>query len=352
MPRIAFAWPGLPDYAARCIRGVIKRQAMPVSVVATPPSVPIEGMERSLGQPVHWIDGSNPDAGWSSLGTKVPDVLFCGGYSLPAFNALARRVHQEGGRVILMSDNNWQGSLRQRTLDPLRHRLLFRSRFDGIFVPGASGERVAHSWGYRNGAVARGLYGADPTLFHWGPPLQERSRTFLFVGQFIARKNVLGLAEAFVRFADQFPDWSLSLCGAGVQENNIPRHPGIEVRGFVQPLQLAELLRQVRCLVLPSLEEHWGVVVHEAVLSGCALALSTTVGAADDLARNENAVLFPPGDTEAIARALADIAVWDDDRWTLAARVSRELAAAFGPEAFADGVDSLIPPLNGKVLRK
>jgi len=89
----------------------------------------------------------------------------------------------------------------------------------------------------------------------------------------------------------------------------------IRVESFVQPPELADLMRKARCLVLPSLEEHWGLVLHEATLSGCALAVTTAIGASDDLARAENAVLFPPRDETAMEGALRNIAAWDDARW-------------------------------------
>lgn len=347
MNAIAFAWPGLPDYAARCIRAVIDRQETAVTVVATRPNVPIKGMEQSLGQPVIWLDDVKALSSWSSLRSDVPKVLFCGGYSTPAFNTLAKQVRKQGGSVILMSDNNWRGRLRQYTIDPVRHRLFFRSRFDGIFVPGISGIRLARSWGYKTERIAAKLYGADPALFNGGPPLAERPKTFLYVGQFIDRKNVLRLAEAFVSFAERNADWRLQLCGSGPLADRIPKHPRISVLGFVQPPQLAQLLRQVRCLVLPSYEEHWGLVVHEAALTGCALALSETVAAADDLARSENAVLFRPHNTAAIGRALATLAAWDVERWTQAEDASRRLAQAFGPAPFAESVSRLASKRSG-----
>ncbi len=348
--RIAFAWPEFPDYAARCIRALVDRTRFPVTVVASRASVPIEGMERSLGQSVNWIDSKQKLYTWSSLGLDRPDVLFVGGYSLASFNALSEDVRQYGGKVVLMSDNNWTGTLRQKYVDPFRHRLLLRRRFDSIFVPGASGEHVASSWGYGPGETATGLYGADPTLFYGGGPLLERRKTFLFVGQFIDRKNVLGLVEAFLRVADLIPDWTLSLCGNGPLVKLIPDHPRIAVNGFVQPSELAERLRNVRCLVLPSLEEHWGLVVHEAALSGCVLALTDTVGAGADLAGHDNAVLFPGADTDAIGRALLEIAAWNNARWVAGEAGSRERAAQFGPNRFAEGAASLVIKLTGKSI--
>jgi glycosyltransferase involved in cell wall biosynthesis len=346
--RIGFAWPGLPDYAARCIRMVIESNNSQVTVVATKPVVPIEGMEHSLGQRVHWVEG-NKAISWAALGTVPSDILFVGGYSLPAFNALASEVREAGGKVVLMSDNNWTNSIIQKVVEPIRHRLMFRHRFDGIFVPGVSGERVAKSWGYSPTETASGLYGADSSLFHGGKALHERGKTILSVGQFIERKNVVGLAEAFVQVADKMPGWKLALCGSGPLANRLPVHPRVEVHGFVQPTQLADMLRSARCLVLPSIEEHWGLVVHEAALSGCALALSKTVGAADDLARPENALLFPPGQINPIAAAILEISRWNDLRWEAAEAMSRRLAAGFGPARFVAGVERLTAKLQGAV---
>jgi glycosyltransferase involved in cell wall biosynthesis len=190
------------------------------------------------------------------------------------------------------------------------------------------------------------MYGADPALFHGGKPLHLRSKTILYVGRLVPIKNVVGLTQAFVRFAKDYPDWVLRICGSGQQRGLLPDHPQIQVEDFVQPPQLAEIMRDARCLVLPSLYEPWGVVVHEAALSGCALALSKAVGAADDLARPENAILFKPGDVDLIERALRTIAGWDDSQWQRAELTSRELARQFGPEKFADAVDRVIEILG------
>lgn len=340
MSRIAFLWRHLPDYAARLIRAAIARGHQ-VDVIATRPYVPIEGMERSLGQRVHWIRDTT-DTTFEALGLGVPDVVFQGGYHVPAFNRLADVARAAGAGVVLMADNSARPALRQRVVDPLRHRLLFVPRFDGIFVPGLSGRRFARAMGYDPARTVTGFYGADPAVFGDGGPLEARPRQLLFVGQFIARKNVLGLAEAFVRVAERHPGWSLVLCGSGPQQDAIPAHPQIAVRGFLQPDALSDMLRRSRALVLPSLCDHWGLAVHEAALSGCALALSDGIGAADDFACPANAVRFAAGDGDALAGALDEMMGWDEAGWQVARAVSLAVARRFGPERFADGVERLV----------
>lgn len=347
MVKIGFLWPGLPDYAARCIRAVIERSPYSITVVATQPNVPIEGMEHSLGRSVIWVEASDDTVTWSQFAESPPDILFCGGYSVSAFNALAREVRDFGGSVVLMSDNNGREGFHCRLIEMVRHRLFYKRNFQGIFVPGASAAKVAKEWGYETYLTEQCLYGADPALFKGGDALNSRPKHFLFVGQFIDRKNVLKLVEAFINFCNIHPDWTLGLCGSGPRLRDIPAHQRISIHGFVQPLQLAEMLRQTRCLILPSETEHWGLVVHEATLSGCALALSKRVGAAEDLAHPCNSVLFNPKEVTDITHSMCKIAEWSDAQWRQAEDTSRRLATFFGPEPFSNSVNSIVAKISG-----
>lgn len=339
---IGFLWAGLPDYAARCLRAVVDAHSGDVLVVATTPKVPIKGMEISLGRRIYWVEPGDRAISWQGLGLAVPGVLFCGVASIPAFDCLIRECVQKNARLILMSDHNWLGTLRQICFERVRHRIFYRRKFRAAFVPGRAGVRWATAMGYRGSEISTGLYGADSTIFYGGSPLYLREKTFLFVGQFVPRKNVMGVARAFIRIASDFPEWKLRLCGAGWQRDQIPEHPQIDVLEFVQPPRLSELLCASRCLVLPSLKEHWGLVVHEAVLTGCALALTDVVGAAHDLASVANAVLFSPGDEGSIEEGLRTIASWDEHRWQDAEEASRQLAEQFGPKQFAAAVKYLV----------
>jgi glycosyltransferase involved in cell wall biosynthesis len=211
-----------------------------------------------------------------------------------------------------------------------------------MIVPGRQGKRLMRWFGMPTDRVRGGMCGADPALFGAGDSLPLRPRTFLFVGQFIARKNVVGLANAFMRFSRSRPEWTLRLCGSGEQRDLIPRDGRIIVEDFVQPAQLAERYRQARFFVLPSLFEAWGLVVHEASLSGCALVLSDCIGSADDLATPRNGVRFRAGSDDDLVRALHEAADFDDARLLEAGMESRRLAREFGPERFGREVADLI----------
>ncbi len=347
MIHIAFAWPGFPDYGARAIAAVIAAGFAEVTVIGTKPSVPIEGMEQSLGQKVHWVDENDPALTWDGLSIGQPDLVFVGGWTTAAYNGLVAKCSEKGIPVVAMVDTCWKGSFRQRVLDPLRHRLLFRGRYDALFVPGASGVRYARHMGYPAQRIKTGLYGVDHSRFPLGRPMAKRKKEFIFAGQFIERKNPLGLARAFVRFAERHPEWTLRLCGSGPLKAEIPEHPRLILNDFVQPAGLSLLLQQSRALILPSLEEHWALVIHEAALSGCALALSEVHGSIPELARRENSLLYAAGSDAAIESTLEKLANWSDDQWEAARLKSHDLASAFGPERFCatvkDFAEQLVP---------
>lgn len=333
-PRIAFSWYGLPQYAARLMREAIAQLSEPCSVVGSRPLVPVGGIEAALGQAVHWVDPERRLT-WLELGLNVPELYFQSGWRYPAFSALGAEVKKAGGKVIGLSDANWRGDLRQVILGAVAFRLRYRSRFDSMLVPGKEGRRLMRWFGFRPDQIHMGMYGADPTLFTRGSSLSARPKRFLFVGQFIARKDVLRLANCFIEFAKDNPDWSLHMCGNGPLAADIPAHPSICVEDFVQPEDLPALFHSARYLILPSLTEAWGLVVHEAASTGCALLLSDRVGSATDLGGSRNLLRFRHGDSPSLLRALKTAAAATSDDLDAAEAESIELAASFGPNRFA-----------------
>jgi len=342
MTNVAFSWSGLPHYGARLLRGFIQSWNAPCPVIGTRPDVPLRGIEEALGQSVVWVGRGDPSLSWAGLGLPTPSAFFQAGWSEPSFVALGNEVRAAGGKVILMMDNKLRTGLRGGLVVPLVFRIRFHGKFDGALVPGRSGRALALRLGFSQDAVRAGLYGSDPALFSGGSPLAERPREILFVGQFIPRKDVIGLCEAFLSIADRLGDWSLRLCGSGPQRSDLPDHPRIQVEDFVQPAELVQRFHRARILVLPSLEENWGLVVNEAAACGCSLVLSDAVGAADDLAGGRNALLFRAGNRQALAARLHRAANWSSEHLVQAEAESRRLAANFGPRRFAESAQAFV----------
>lgn len=338
--KIAIAWSGLPAYAARLIHAAVKNINCRFIIIGSKPSVPIQGMEEIVGQPIHWVEVERT-CSWQELGLEVPDILIQTGWRNRAFNDLGRAVRAQGGRVISMIDNSWKNSLRQ-WIGAVIFRLRYRRWFDQVWVPGASGERLCRFLGMPAERIGKGMYGADPQIFFPGETLSLRPKQFLFVGQFIHRKGVDLLIEAFGKFRQEHPDWRLLMVGQGELQEQL-QGSGIEVQSFQQPEAIAKLMRQSRFLILPSRLDHWGLVVHEAALSGCGIITSNNVAAVADLLEpGKNGMVFPSGCSQALYQSLVESAAMDEKALYQAEQISQAKASLFGPQRWAEMLKTLI----------
>ncbi len=341
-PPAAFSWHGLPQYAARQLAAAIAAIGQDCPVVGSRAEVPIQGVEAALGRPVNWVEASHR-TNWAKLGLPVPKIFFQSGWAYPAFNSLGDEVRAAGGKVCLLMDNNWRGDFRQWLGAPW-FRVFQRPKFEAVLVPGKSGRRLARWYGMPDERIFEGMYGADSRLFFNGPPLTERPKRIIFVGQYIERKGCVPLARAFASVAHLLPDWELNMYGSGPLQSAIPSHSQIKVHGFIQPEQLGALYREARIFALPSRSEAWGLVVHEAALSGCQLLLSDAIGAASDFATAQNSRTFRPDDEAGMASALVGLARSDNLVAAQAASVSA--ATSHGPSVFAARISTLIRQLS------
>ena len=333
---ICFCWSGFPQYAARCVKACAESTGGEVMVVATRPRVPIRGMEEICGCRVEWI-GMDERRPLAEIAGEQPKAVFATGWHIEPFNRYCRETREHGGKAICMCDNNKTEGLVE-WLKGWRFRLLIRNRFDGFMVPGASGRKLLEGYGVAPDLIREGMYSADSSLFRGGAPLGEREKRILYVGQFSARKNVRRMCEAF-RMANREKEWKFDLYGCGPVD--VAAGDGIDVHPFAQPEELAEIYRKARVFCLASVEEHWGLVVHEAALSGCILALSERVGAADDLAGEANGVIFNPYSTSDIARKLRTAMEMDGEALKRAEAESLERAGRINLGRFAEAVEDL-----------
>lgn len=151
--------------------------------------------------------------------------------------------------------------------------------------------------------LVRHIYGYDETQFF--PPATREPRdgeglTVLFVGVCAVRKGVHFALEAWLRspasehgkflIAGEFlPDYEARLA-------DLLAHPSVEALGH--RTDVPELMRQADVLVLPSIEEGFGLVCTEGMASG---AVPMVSDACTDLCRDgENALVHAVGDVDAI----------------------------------------------------
>lgn len=149
--------------------------------------------------------------------------------------------------------------------------------------------------------------GADLDLF--APPADEPARgsgtVFLFAGAPIVRKGFDLLLEVFARVIAAEPSASLRIVGPRGAE---AAREGMTFVGPVGQAELATEMHRADCLVLPSRNDSYGMVVAEALAAGLPVVVSDMVGAAELVVPAENGWVLPAGDGDALAARLLSLA--------------------------------------------
>src|SRR5712692_5392354 len=286
--------------------------------VQVPNRAPHPGMGRFFGL-------FNPGL-WKLVRQGKLDALLVSGYFYASawIAILAARCH--GVPVLFTTDGHnlrtWatQSRWRQRFKKFLVRRILALGE---IILAGSSGtveyvqslglarERIVLVrnvvdnawWTERAAEVDR-----DAVRESWWIPAS--ATVVLFCAKLQPWKGPQDLLEAFARA--RVENSYLVFAGDGPLRNLLEQRTralGVSERvrifGFLNQSQLPSVYCASDLLVLPSLYEPFGLVVNEAMLCGCPVAVSDRVGAKYDLVRQgETGLVFPFGDIDLLAAIL------------------------------------------------
>ena len=131
---------------------------------------------------------------------------------------------------------------------------------------------------------------------------------FLCVGQLIARKGIDLLLNAAATVQSRGREFSLLFVGSGpdkqilldrVKELNLKN---VVFQPSVPQSEISSFYRNADALIFPTLEDPWGLVVNEAMLSGLPVLCSKYAGCAEELLPASN--IFDPHNPDEFARKL------------------------------------------------
>jgi glycosyltransferase involved in cell wall biosynthesis len=151
-------------------------------------------------------------------------------------------------------------------------------------------------------------YGADPAIFHGRDARAPDTFRIVFAGQVGLRKGLKTLLDALT--LAKRPDWRADFYGGVLAEarHDAARYTGptpLKFHGAVSQAGLAEAFRGGSVVVLPSLEEGFGLVVPQALNCGVPCLVSDRTGAKDLVRHRENGSIFPVQKAEALAAELS-----------------------------------------------
>ena len=260
-----------------------------------------------------------------------------------------------GVRMIMMTDSKFDDM--QRIIERELLKVIVFAPFSGVIVGGLRQATYMRFLGYRRRPVVPGYDTVNLDRVRAigggvaapdGTPFAERA--FVFVGRFVPKKNLLVLLDAYRRYRDLAGPEArrLLLVGSGELEGEIRARIAaldladrVEITGFLQAEGVAGKLAGALALVLPSVEEQWGLVVNEALAFNLPIIASESVGSRDFLVRNlVNGYVVEPESVEGFARAMLAMAA-SEESWRGMVDQSRALAPRAHSDRFADAVEAM-----------
>jgi len=176
------------------------------------------------------------------------------------------------------------------------------------------------------------------------------NRHFTIVARLVPKKNIITALAAYADYCKLAGSNAreLHICGSGELESELRAAAkrlsvdGVVFRGFVQSPEVARVLSSTLALILPSVEEQWGLVVNEALAMGVPILCSLNAGARDLLVRTAiNGYIFEPDNPDGLARLLYRLGS-DEAEWRRLAEGSTRLTPLADTAQFGAAVCQII----------
>lgn len=340
-PKILFFWEGFPPCGLLLIE-IKKKFGNNLTILATKAKVNFPDFEiRYPYLNIHWLD--YPNQIWELRDSFSDfDIIVHTGWSHSGWFKYSKWMkNKNNAKLFFTADNIYTGSIRQ-FFGAIYYRFFLRKFYDAVFVPGNASTKYLNFLGMPKNRIFCGYYGAFEELYYSTTTINDRKNEFFFVGQLIKRKGLDILVNAFKLYRKNGGTWNLRISGSGPLEY-LCVEDGIIFDNFLDPIACATKMRNSKCLILPSRDEHWGTVVCEAAASGMLLLLSTKVGSSEDILRNGINGYFFQSDSELdLSKKMELISSWDKSRYLNASNVSISISKSFDSKSFFNGFLSMI----------
>jgi glycosyltransferase involved in cell wall biosynthesis len=231
--------------------------------------------------------------------------------------------------------------------DTLREEAIYEAS-DAVTVPSKS---AANSY-IKMGVAAKKIYVIPygVRLEAFSPqPVDSHDFNVLFAGAVGLRKGLPYLLEAFA--ALRHPRKRLRVIGQMQAEmrgvlGRLPKD-GVEFLGSLPRAEVAEWMQRSQVLVLPSVEDGFGLVMAEAMASGCPVIASDQTGAADLFTDGVEGYIVPARDAAAIAERLERLAGDSLLQQTMAAAAVARVRSVGGWTEYGARWERLLRELTG-----
>ena len=214
-----------------------------------------------------------------------PDILVISGWMDKDYLKVARNVKNKVKNIVCCIDNHWDNSLKQLLIRGFLFKKFFNVHFSHAWIAGHEQYYYARKIGVPKKKIIFDLYSADTNTFFEAYKnfskfkIKNYPKNLIYVGRFSKEKGLSTLIKAWESLDHNLHEWTLTLIGSsGDYVPEVDDNPNINIKGFMQPDQLVDYIKESGCFILPSSFEPWGVVVHEFACAGLPLLLSNEIG--------------------------------------------------------------------------
>ena len=182
------------------------------------------------------------------------------------------------------------------------------------------------------------------------PDLSHPSREFLIVARLVPKKNLSFALRAYAAWTRQAAHpRKLRIIGYGGEEDSLRALAAelgiadqVVLTGAAPSAEVCAAMRAALCLILPSTEEQFGLVVTEALALGLPVLVSANAGAVDELVDNGvNGWIIDPYRPAALVAAMT-LLDRDETAWKNASAAAEASAERGDVRHFVDGVGALL----------
>jgi glycosyltransferase involved in cell wall biosynthesis len=266
-------------------------------------------------------------------GSPAFDALWVHGYA--TVNSLLAIFHANAlGIPVLLRADMWLGDRPRSPFKLAIKRLFLKLLRNGITATLPVGSVNAAYWRHYfgddfpqflmpyavdNKYFARQAAAAAPhqTELRAELGLEPGRPVILFASKLQSRKHADDLVQAYAYFLENRPAAAapyLLIVGDGEERSRLEAHvrqlglTGVRFLGFRNQSELPRFFSLADVFVLPARHEPWGLIVNEAMAAGCAVIVSTEVGAhADLVTHGVEGCVFPAGNIAALTEALRTV---------------------------------------------
>jgi glycosyltransferase involved in cell wall biosynthesis len=342
--RIAILWTGLSGYLNACLKELASRDHVELFVSHQMPvkSAPFDESQFAwMPNRLTWEKRPELKLLENRLAAFSPEIMIVPSWHVSNYRRVSRKFAGKCWRIMVM-DNCWRGTPKQR-LGTWIAPFYVKPITDAVWLPGERQAVFARKLGFDQSAILHGSFSCDQHAFdslHRSRLAEGRAlpHSFLFVGRFIPEKGLNTLLEAYAMYRETATDpWPMVCCGEGPLRPLLEGKEGIRLEGFVQPERMPAIFGAAGCLILPSVFEPWGLVIHEAASAGVPILASEQVGAVPHLVQpGYNGFVFGKKDPVGLARLMFQMSAMSDERLDDMSRASFLLSQQFSPRRWAD----------------